>query len=263
MMSSIPLITRRSYSSYGEYYAPPTGWQRNGPNIVTWGFVGLCAAGYGYHLYAVDHFTKTRDRSHVDIIEQNFVNSRENLQQGRWWTLTTSSFMHFTPFHFAVNMMALVGMGPSAARIFGSGGFLGLWFVSALGCGAVSQFWEQFQEQERRKKRTNVLGYQMVQDDYDPTLSTTFARSIGASGSVLGIVTALGCFNPRTLITMFPIPVPMSMRLAGLLFATYSLGAMVTGIMPGIGHAGHLGGMAFGAAYYYTILRRRLRIPRF
>ena len=260
---SVPLKSRRAYLSRGGYLAQPPNpsvWQQYGPKIVVWGFVGLCAAGYSYHLYSLAQFSKNGDRRHVDLIEQNFVNSRENLQHGRWWTLITSSFMHFELWHIGINMLGLVSLGPGAVRLFGSRGFLGLWFISALGCGATAIGWEYFQEQERRKRRQDrmtIPGYQLVKDD--PTTSTTFARSIGASGSLLGVITALGCFNPRATVTVFPVPIPMSIGLVGLLFTTFSLGAMVTGIIPGIGHSGHLGGMALGAAYYYVLLRRRLR----
>ncbi len=255
--------TRRCYQNYGRY-TPPSGWQLYGPKIVAWGTVGLCVGGFLYHHYSTYRYTKFGDRSQVDLIEQNFVNSRENVRQGRWWTLITSSLMHFEAWHLAANMFGLVSFGPRVVQIFGAGGFVGLWLGSAAACGAAQIMWEVVQEQELRKKqkdRIRVLGYQLVKED--PTRSITFTRAIGASGSVLGIITAAGCFQPHMVVNIFPIPVGIPAWGAGLMFATFSVSAMVTGLIPGWGHAGHLGGMAFGAAYYYTWLRRRLRVLRF
>ncbi len=163
--------------------------------------------------------------------------------------------------HIAFNMATLISFGPHAVRLFGPSGFAVLWVGSAAACGAAHVLWDQVQEQERRKRgkdRITILGYQVVKDD--PKVST---QSIGASGSILGIVTAIGCFHPQMGISMLLVPFYIPAWGAALLFANFSLYSMVTGILPWMGHAGHLGGMAFGAAYYYTWLKRRLRLPRF
>ena len=258
------LGTRRFYQDYSGYYPPPSSWDLYAPRIVTGGAVGLCIAGFAYHHYSINRYTNVGDRSHIDIVEQNFVNSRENLQKGRWWTLITSSFMHFSGLHLGCNMLPLLSFGPGAVRAFGPSGFVGLWLGSAVVCGAAELLWEQVQEQERRKRpndRIKIFGHQLVKDD--PTLSTTFAKSIGASGSLGGIITAICCSNPRMRIYLFPVPFAIPAYGATLAFATFSLYAMVTGLLPWIGHAGHLGGLTWGAVYYYAWLRRRLRFPRF
>ncbi len=254
--------SRRFYQSYNQFNPPRSRWQRSAPYIITGGAVGLCIIGYGYHLFSINQYITAHDRRHVDLVEQNFVNSRENLLNGRWWTLVSSSFMHYGFLHLACNMYGLISFGPYAVQTFGPGAFIGLWLGSAVACGAAAILWEQFQKQERRKRgndRIKIFGRQLVNDD--PT--ATFARSIGASGSLLGIVTAQCCLYPRLGISMIGLPFSIPAWGAGLIFVNFSLWAMVTGILPGIGHAGHLGGMAFGAAYYYSWLRRRLRLPRF
>lgn len=262
--SSFPSRTQRFYQSCSEHYPPQSSWQRRAPHIVTGGAVGLCIIGYAYHHFSINQFTKAHDRLHIDFVEHNLVNSRENLQNGRWWTLITSSFMHYNFMHIAFNMATLISFGPNAVRLFGPSGFAVLWIGSAAACGTAQVLWDRLQEQERRKRgkdRMTILGYQLVKDD--PTVSTTFAKSIGASGSVLGIITAIGCFQPQMGISMLFIPFYIPAWGAGLIFANFSLYAVVTGIVPWIGHAGHLGGMTFGAAYYYAWLKRRLRFRRF
>lgn len=39
--------------------------------------------------------------------------------------------------------------------------------------------------------------------------------------------------------------------------AIFSWLADATGFMPGVGHMGHLGGMAYGALYFLLVLRKR------
>ena len=260
--SSQPLTLRRFYQNYGSYYPPP-GWQLYGPDIVVWGAAGLCVAGYGFHVYSRYRYTTAGDRQPIDFVEANFVNSRENLGKGRWWTLITSSFMHFEPIHLACNVLTLVAFR-HAAHIYGPSGFVGLWLGSAVACGAAQIMWEMVQDQElkkRKKDRITIFGHPLVQDD--PARSTIFAKSIGASGSVLGVVTAWCCMNPSTRIGMFLIPLYVPAWSYGVAFVTFSGYCLVTNSLPALGHAGHLGGMAFGAAYYYLWLRRRVRIRYF
>ena len=171
--------------------------------------------------------------------------------------------MHFGAVHLGCNVLSLLSFG-RAAQVFGPSGFVGLWLGSALTCGAAHVLWEMVQVQElrkRKKDRITIFGHQLVQDD--PTRSTISAKSIGASGSVLGIITALCCMKPNLRIGVLFLPQTIPAWVYGLVFITFSGYCMVSNSVPAIGHAGHLGGMAFGAAYYYTWLRRRVRIRYF
>ena len=88
-------------------------------------------------------------------------------------------------------------------------------------------------------------------------------RSIGASGSLLGMFSVYACMAPNAKVAVFPLPVPIRAWMAIGLFGAGSAYCAVNSLLPHIGHLGHLGGMAFGMGWYYTWGRRLLRLARF
>lgn len=107
-------------------------------------------------------------------------------------------------------------------------------------------------------KPISIAGYPLPQGR--PTDQRNM-RFIGASGSLLSILAAVACKIPRHGVYVFPLPmaVPMYGAIGG--FAVFSAIAYVQDLVPFLGHAGHLGGMVFGAAYYILALRTK-RFPR-
>jgi membrane associated rhomboid family serine protease len=82
---------------------------------------------------------------------------------------------------------------------------------------------------------------------------------LGASGVVMGVTGAIACMAPKWKVYLFGV-IPMPLWLFGVgaaLYDTYFLGANT-----GIGHSAHLGGAAFGVAYYFLRLRK-FRLGRF
>ncbi|NIH77628.1 rhomboid family intramembrane serine protease [Amycolatopsis viridis] len=59
--------------------------------------------------------------------------------QGEWWRLVASGFLHYGPFHLAVNMFALWVLGRDMETLLGRVRFAALYLVSLLG-GAVSVY---------------------------------------------------------------------------------------------------------------------------
>jgi membrane associated rhomboid family serine protease len=95
--------------------------------------------------------------------------------------------------------------------------------------------------------------------DKEPPSRLVDRRACGASGSLFGIFAALAIRNPR--MTMMIIPIPVGIP-AWVLLSTavgYSLVAMREGWQSSIGHAGHLGGTAFGLVYGVASLALRVR----
>ena len=78
--------------------------------------------------------------------------------------------------------------------------------------------------------------------------------ALGASGMVMGLGSAAALLAPSTTMLLFGIvPVPMWALIAGYFAAdAYYLDAQDARVA----HAGHLGGLAFGVAYYALRLRR-------
>jgi membrane associated rhomboid family serine protease len=58
--------------------------------------------------------------------------------QGEYYRLITSAFLHYGPLHIAFNMYALWLFGQELERLYGRLRFLVLYFVSALGGGALA-----------------------------------------------------------------------------------------------------------------------------
>lgn len=82
------------------------------------------------------------------------------------------------------------------------------------------------------------------------------ARStIGASGSALGLITALSIIVPNSLVAFHWIPVRAGLVSLGM--AGFSILAENAGWYPNIGHIGHLGGMTFGALYAFAVMQRQ------
>lgn len=153
--------------------------------------------------------------------------------------------------HLAFNMFGLYSLGPIIVTIFGPVSFLALWVGSSLACDAATLYWDHAKQQAAKAR--------MASSRWQRPEVLVETRSVGASGSILGMFAAFTCMAPNHQVTMFPIPFPMPAALAIGVFTVGSLYCLAEGLLPGIGHTGHLGGMVFGAAYYFTWGRRILR----
>lgn len=59
------------------------------------------------------------------------------VDDGEWWRLLSSAFLHFGLFHLAMNMLALLVLGTDLEHYLGPARFLGLFLVAAL-CGGAA-----------------------------------------------------------------------------------------------------------------------------
>jgi len=59
------------------------------------------------------------------------------VEAGKWWQLLSTAFVHFGALHLLMNVYFLASLGPIVERMFGSGRFLVLYLLSALG-GSVA-----------------------------------------------------------------------------------------------------------------------------
>ena len=171
----------------------------------------------------------------LEDFNKHFVCSLQNIREGRYYTLVTSSFTHFEMWHLFANMITLVSFGPSAVAYYGAANFLTVYVGSAIACSGASLYFMR-QRESKRGFRAREQGF-------------------GASGAVLGMTTALACSLPRYRILLFFVPIPLGAATVGM--AVFSLAALKEGWVPFVDHYGHLGGMAFGALWWLIALRRR------
>ena len=241
--------TLRNVTSYRSDYWQSSTWDIYKPRVVTGGLIGLCCGLFGYNWYSESR----TDTNGMAFIHQNFVSSPENLRAGRWWTVVTSSVMHFSGPHLFMNMYSLWAVGPICIGAFGVANFIGLWVVAEVACSSAHLYWKNRGEQLRRK----LQGWRFSSNRAE--FAPTYGGAVGASGSLLGMTTLLMCLRPSLPVYPMFIPIATPLWAFNLAFASFSVYCLTNEALPWLGHAGHLGGMAGGVIYYYGLLRPWLR----
>lgn len=153
----------------------------------------------------------------------------------RPWQLITSAFLHASPTHLALNMLALHIFGRDVERALGSLRFAGLYCAAVLSASCV---------QLAVSSGTWAAGPK-------PT--------VGASGGIFGVLLAFGVLYPDRIVTLIFPPVSMPAWLFVVLYGLLELANGVFGTEVGVAHFAHLGGM-LGA---YLVLRRWRRREAF
>ncbi|MCJ7575550.1 MAG: rhomboid family intramembrane serine protease [Dehalococcoidia bacterium] len=139
------------------------------------------------------------------------------------WTIVTSMFVHGGFAHILCNMISLYFLGSFLIRAAGEKSFLAIFFLGGLA--------------------GNIL-FILLADPY--------STGIGASGAIFALGGALAVMLPRVPVLVFPIPVPIPLWAAILIFLLFSF-------LPGIAWQAHLGGLLLGLIAG-LILRERRRI---
>ena len=161
------------------------------------------------------------------------------------WQFVTYMFLHGGFFHILINMYTLWVFGCEVERMWGPKAFYRYYFITGIGAG------------------------------FFHALITPFSTvpTIGASGAVLGVMTAFAVMFPNreiTLLLFFIFPIRMRARTLVILFAGMSILGGVFGSPDGVAHFAHLGGILVGyfymkynwhfpnlKKYYYDWKRRR------
>jgi len=201
------------------------------------GFIGVNVALFGYSTYT----GVQAKQGYIDNFKnymQNWTMNLRDVKNGYWWQPATSMFSHGGIMHIGFNMLTFWSLGRMlCAMPITPGQFT----LVVLGSGlSGSLLWLAQQE---LKEREGV---------YQPK------RALGFSGAVTGTVTALACFMPREKIALFGM-VNLPLWVFVTAYGLYD-GYYLNGENSNVAHAGHLGGMAFGLAYYFLRLRK-LRYP--
>lgn len=160
------------------------------------------------------------------LFEELFALDPRNTLPWRPWQLVSYMFLHsapaqgggFNPLHILLNMLMLVMFGGRVERALGSRRFLRYYILCGVAGGLL-------------------------------TLLPPFrAVTVGASGAVLGVLTAFGLLFPDEPVLLFFIPVPA--KLVVIFLALLNLFS-AAGAHGGISYIAHVGGMAAG----YLMLR--------
>ncbi len=140
--------------------------------------------------------------------------------RGALWQVVTYIFLHSGFFHLLINMLILWMFGTTLESTWGSRKFLKYFFICGVGAG--------------------LLNAVITPNSPIPT--------VGASGSIYGLLMAFGILFPNQLIYFWGIfPIKAKYFVIGI-GAIELLAAMST-TQSGIAHFAHLGGMLFGLVY--------------
>lgn len=227
--------------------------------------IAFCSLSFVLKGYAGFLRDKRNDPTLSAKYDENCVCSSRNYREGRWWVLFTSSVTHSSLLHLGLNMYALYSVAPTTIVLCGIPGFIALWGITALSCAGAHIYWEEINTRSATK-RWNTTGAAEKPPSFlgiTPNSSTREAMSgsagaVGASGVLFGMTTVLACMRPNIPVQIMFIPIGFPIWAFMAASAGFSWWALATGAVRGLGHAGHLGGMAggFGFWLFRTVVRR-------
>lgn len=145
------------------------------------------------------------------------------------WQLVTYLFVHESFYHFLFNMLGLWWFGSDVERALGSKTFLRYYLFTGIGAGLVSVMMHL------------------------PT--------IGASGSIYGLLLAYGLLFPERVLYLYFI-IPIKAKYCVLIFGALELFALM-GTTSNINHYAHLGGIFFGLMWFLYWSKKDILISRF
>lgn len=154
------------------------------------------------------------------------------------WQLISYSFLHGNVPHLLFNGWALYQFGSAAENVLGSRRFTFFYFFCVVGAGLCQ-----------------LVVTTVMLDPVNPVPIGT----VGASGGIFGLLLAFAVFYPSAKLIFLLFPVPVSARIAVMIYGGIELFLGVSGAQSGVAHFAHLGGLAFG----WLLLRYWRGLPPF
>ncbi|MDB5799270.1 MAG: rhomboid family intrarane serine protease [Rhodocyclales bacterium] len=176
---------------------------------LTHALIGACIAMFAIELWRAHSWWTVPG----NVLLTMGANFGPKVQSGETWRLLSSVFLHGSPLHLALNMLALWQIGYFIERIFGRSGML-LLFVACGLTGSLASVWWRAE-----------------------------GLSVGASGAIFGLYGVLLAWLIRQRHEV-PLGIFKKLRSGTLGFIAYSLFAGVA--LPGIDNAAHIGGLLGG-----------------
>jgi len=160
----------------------------------------------------------------------------------------TYQFLHGGFTHLFFNMFALWMFGCVIENVWGPKKFIFYYIFCGIGAGLCQElvqfisFAAEGLTSMDPGQMLNVNGQRLMTVDQVMNLSST----IGASGSVYGILLAFGMTFPNERIFIFPLPVPIKAKWFVMIYAGIELFSAMSSVGDGVAHMAHIGGMLFG-----------------
>lgn len=186
--------------------------------------------------------------------------------------MLTYLFMHGGFYHMFFNMFAVYMFGSALENYWGSQRFLLYYIITGVGAGVVQQlFWTiEYQSLITAMNEAITANSGSVLLPFEAELTKYFRISglsnfgasdliemkrmfldapvtVGASGSVFGLLLAFGWLFPEARLMMLFFPVPIKARVFVLIYGVMELFLGVANFTgDNVAHFAHLGGMLFG-----------------
>jgi membrane associated rhomboid family serine protease len=165
------------------------------------------------------------------------------------YQLITYMFMHGNLAHIFFNMFALFMFGSALEKVWGPKKFFIYYLITGFGAVIVNWGVSAYQVY-------NITGQFIIDVDTYPftsqetlnAVTQIFATpTVGASGSVFGLLLAFGMLFPNTELMMLFFPIPIKAKYFVILYGALELFSGISN-RPGdnVAHFAHLGGMLFG-----------------
>jgi len=175
--------------------------------------------------------------------------------------LITYMFMHGGFFHLFVNMFALFMFGRVLESYWGPKRFLTYYMITGIGAGIVHLIVILFRikgiEANLDPDSISLVyreGFEILKDGMNYTDAylgqlnmLVNTKTVGASGSVFGILLAFGMLFPNVPLYIIPFPFPIKAKILVVVYGGVELFAGLANFsFDNIAHFAHLGGMLFG-----------------
>lgn len=176
------------------------------------------------------------------------------------WQFITYMFMHGGFTHLFFNMFALWMFGCVMERTWGSQRFLVYYLVCGVGAGLIQELAQTTSLFIDLSAQGATIGQFLRIDTIVPGASKMLNNmtTVGASGSIYGILLAFGMTYPEERMFIFPLPVPIKAKWFVIGYAGIELVLALNNPGDGVAHIAHLGGMLFG----FFLIRHWRRVAK-
>ena len=166
------------------------------------------------------------------------------------YQLVTYIFMHGGWAHLFFNMFALWMFGAVMERTWGSKRFIIYYLVCGIGAGLLQEisqtFFVYYAVSPAPESISQFLEISSMSPDTMLQQQLNQMTTVGASGSIYGILLAFGMTYPEEKMLIIPIPFPIKAKWLVIGYAGIEIGLALSNSGDGIAHVAHLGGMLFG-----------------
>ena len=198
-------------------------------------------------LFFIGSYVLERAGINLDVLLSAFY---FNSPLFRPWQVVTYMFMHANFAHIFFNMFALFMFGPTLEYVMGPKRFLQYYFITGIGALALQMLVQAIEVH-------GVIGsFTVANRDIGPYVHYAgfnklkeiyYGITLGASGSIFGLLLAFGFLFPNVEMMVLFIPVPIKAKyLIGGYIVLELIGGFGQFAGDSVAHFAHLGGALFG-----------------